>query len=98
MPIRRILFGVIAIIVLSVLGGSALIWRPAIGPISASERPSVDEQTYTRGAELALIGDCNVCHVGDSAKAYAGGRSIPTPFGTIFAANITPDRETGIGG
>ena len=98
MPVRRILLGAIAVIVLLVLGGSALIWRPAIAPISASERPSVDEQTYRRGAELAAIGDCNVCHVGNSGKAYAGGRSIPTPFGTIFATNITPDTETGIGG
>ena len=98
MPIRRILLGAIAVIVLLVLGGSALTWRPAIAPISASERPSVDEQTYRRGAELAAIGDCNVCHVGDSGKPYAGGRSIPTPFGTIFASNITPDMGTGIGG
>jgi mono/diheme cytochrome c family protein len=98
MPLRRILFGAIAAIVILALGGFAWTWRPAIAPISASERPSVDEQTYRRGAELAAIGDCNVCHVGDSGKAYAGGRAIPTPFGTIFATNITPDMETGIGG
>ena len=98
MPLRRILFGAIAVIVILALGGFAWTWRPAIAPISASERPSVDEQTYRRGAELAAIGDCNVCHVGDSGKAYAGGRAIPTPFGTIFATNITPDMETGIGG
>jgi mono/diheme cytochrome c family protein len=98
MRFRPIIFGAIAIIVLLAVGGFVWTWRPAIAPISASERPSVDEQTYRRGAELALIGDCNVCHVGDSGKAYAGGRSIPTPFGTIFASNITPDTETGIGG
>jgi hypothetical protein len=80
MPLRRILFGAIAVIVILAFGGFAWTWWPAIAPISASERPSVDEQTYTRGAELAAIGDCNVCHVGDSGKAYAGGRSIPTPF------------------
>ena len=28
---------------------------------------------------------------------YAGGRGIETPFGTVFACNLTPDRETGIG-
>src|ERR1700729_1964420 len=98
MPLRRILFGAIAAIVILALGGFAWTWRPAIAPISASERPSVDAQTYRRGAELAAIGDCSVCHVGDSGKPYAGGRSIPTPFGTIFASNITPDMGTGIGG
>jgi hypothetical protein len=28
----------------------------------------------------------------------AGGREIPSPFGTFYASNITPDPETGIGG
>jgi hypothetical protein len=28
---------------------------------------------------------------------YAGGRALPTPFGTIYASNLTPDPETGIG-
>ena len=27
----------------------------------------------------------------------AGGRELPTPFGTFYAPNITPDRDTGIG-
>jgi mono/diheme cytochrome c family protein len=30
-------------------------------------------------------------------KAFAGGLGIPTPFGTIYSTNITPDPETGIG-
>ena len=28
---------------------------------------------------------------------FAGGRAMPTPFGTLYTSNITPDRETGIG-
>jgi mono/diheme cytochrome c family protein len=31
------------------------------------------------------------------AKAFAGGLPVPTPFGTIYSSNITPDAETGIG-
>src|SRR5690606_33054977 len=42
-------------------------------------------------------GDCAACHTQDKAKPFAGGRAIPTPFGTIYSANITPDRDTGIG-
>ena len=30
-------------------------------------------------------------------RPFAGGRPLETPFGTVFATNITPDRETGIG-
>ena len=31
------------------------------------------------------------------AKNFAGGLPVPTPFGTIYSSNITPDAETGIG-
>lgn len=47
-------------------------------------------------------GGCT-CHTnhpgeGDAAPALAGGRALKTPFGTYYSTNITPDRETGIGG
>ena len=50
-----------------------------------------------RGAQLAKVGDCAVCHTDVGGAPYAGGRAIPTPFGKVFASNITPDVETGIG-
>ena len=50
-----------------------------------------------KGAELAAIGDCAVCHTSEDGHPYAGGRGVPTPFGTVYATNITPDPATGIG-
>jgi mono/diheme cytochrome c family protein len=50
-----------------------------------------------RGRYLAAAGDCEACHTAPGGKPFAGGRAIPTPFGTIYSANITPDRTTGIG-
>ncbi|WP_426958671.1 c-type cytochrome [Muricoccus radiodurans] len=59
-----------------------------------------------RGRYLVTVGDCVACHlvqgtavgnVPTGGSAFAGGRAIETPFGNILAANITPDRETGIG-
>ena len=38
------------------------------------------------------------CHTEAKGAANAGGRKFEGPFGTVYAANITPDRETGIGG
>ena len=38
------------------------------------------------------------CHTEPKGAANAGGRKFEGPFGTVYAANITPDRETGIGG
>jgi mono/diheme cytochrome c family protein len=97
MPFRRVIVAAVVAVALMLLAGFAWTWRPAIAPIAAAERPSVDEPTFRHGAELVAIGNCNDCHVGDSGKPYAGGRPIPTPFGKIFASNITPDAETGIG-
>lgn len=58
---------------------------------------SADQVAIERGRYLAVAGNCTGCHMGP-AGAFAGGRGIETPFGTINAANITADRETGIGG
>jgi mono/diheme cytochrome c family protein len=44
-----------------------------------------------------VAGDCASCHTADPAKPFAGGKRISTPFGGVYAANLTPDRETGIG-
>jgi mono/diheme cytochrome c family protein len=50
-----------------------------------------------RGRDLAAIGNCNDCHTLRGGKAFAGGLPVPTPFGTIYSSNITPDPDTGIG-
>ncbi len=50
-----------------------------------------------RGRNLVSAGDCEACHTDDGGKPFAGGRAVPTPFGTIYSTNITPDRSTGIG-
>lgn len=50
-----------------------------------------------RGAYLAQAGHCAGCHTARGGEPYAGGRALATPFGTVYAANLTPDAETGIG-
>src|SRR5262245_37663632 len=50
-----------------------------------------------RGEYLARAGDCIACHTAPEGRTFAGGRAMPTPFGTLYSSNITPDRETGIG-
>jgi mono/diheme cytochrome c family protein len=37
------------------------------------------------------------CHTARGGNPYAGGRAVPTPFGTIYTSNLTSDRTTGIG-
>jgi mono/diheme cytochrome c family protein len=82
-----------------VLGGAALAaaWRPAIRPIAQPAARSFARGEVARGAGLAKLGDCMVCHTAQGGAPYAGGRAIPTPFGQIYATNITPDPQTGVG-
>ncbi len=57
-----------------------------------------DEQALVvKGEYLAKAGDCIACHTEPGGALFAGGRALPTPFGTIYSSNITPDPTTGIG-
>ncbi|MFN8625241.1 MAG: cytochrome c [Candidatus Binatia bacterium] len=59
--------------------------------------PAWAETAAERGkAIFALAGGCS-CHTAAEGPVGAGGGKIPTPFGTFFGSNITPDPETGIG-
>jgi mono/diheme cytochrome c family protein len=86
---------------LLVVGGAAGLaaygWRPAIDPVDPPAAASFDPALVRTGAELASVGNCGTCHTAPGGKPFAGGLPLPTPFGTIFTTNITPDPETGIG-
>jgi len=63
---------------------------------SADDFAATPEQV-ARGAYLARAGNCAACHTDRGGAAYAGGKGIATPFGTVYASNLTPDTKTGIG-
>ncbi len=97
MASRRIIASVIFIFVLAAaFAAFAVIWRPAIAAIDPPH--SFDAALVKRGRALAAAGNCSDCHTVRGGEAFAGGLPVPTPFGTIYSSNITPDLETGIGG
>lgn len=59
--------------------------------------PAQATSTPERGAYLAQVGNCAGCHTVRGGKPYAGGMGIDTPFGAVYASNLTPDVTTGIG-
>jgi mono/diheme cytochrome c family protein len=69
----------------------------AFAPARADTDPQA-YQTIERGRYLATLGDCAGCHTKPAGPPFAGGVALATPFGKLLAPNITPDRETGIGG
>ena len=94
----RIIASIVAIaLVAGAAGVFAITWRPAIAAIDPPAPQSFDVSLVKRGRELAAIGNCSDCHTLRGGKSFAGGLPVPTPFGTIYSSNITPDAETGIG-
>src|SRR3954451_6709936 len=66
-----------------------------IGTLAAESTQSFER--VERGRYLAILGDCTGCHTKPGAEPFAGGLTLPTPFGNLVAPNITPDPDTGIG-
>lgn len=94
----RIITGIAAVVLVSSAAAAfAVAWRPQIAAEAPPRPDSFDPAIVRRGRDLAAIGNCNTCHTAPGGGNYAGGLPVPTPFGTIFSSNITPDAETGIG-
>ena len=62
-----------------------------------TESPVSGTSTPERGAYLSKVGNCAGCHTMRAGQPYAGGLGIDTPFGAVYASNLTPDAATGIG-
>src|ERR1700730_2294880 len=69
----------------------------SIGVVSAAVADSQNFDRIERGRYLAVLSDCAACHTAPGGQPFAGGLALQTPFGTLVAPNITPDRDTGIG-
>jgi mono/diheme cytochrome c family protein len=94
--IWRTLVGVVVVVAVAFGAFYAWAWNSEIPPENPSAF-SFDPGIVAKGAQLAAVGDCAVCHTQSGGKPYAGGFPVETPFGTIYGTNITPDPETGIG-
>lgn len=79
----------------TILTGLALAGVALCSAVAGAAEPSPELIAY--GKTLVEAGDCAGCHTADPARPFAGGKRIDTPFGAIYAPNLTPDRDTGIG-
>ena len=87
---KRLVVLVIAVVIAAIAIAIALrqTSSPKLGQTSANAE---------QGQYLVRAGNCFGCHTVQGGQPYAGGRAIPTPFGTLYSTNITPDANTGIG-
>lgn len=90
-------------VVIGLIGVAGIGYVAVLPRLGVPELPALDASVQgdaARGTYVATAAGCYACHTakGDDTKPYAGGRAFKTPFGTIYAPNITPDPDTGIGG
>ena len=66
--------------------------------VEVAQGTSATSEEVARGKYVfGATGGCG-CHTVRDQPVNAGGRKYDGPFGTIYSTNITPDRDTGIGG
>lgn len=90
----------LAIVLAGVVAAAALVaWLNVRGDAHEADAaaPELTPALVARGAYLARAGNCAGCHTARGGAPYAGGRGIETPFGTVYAGNLTPDDATGLG-
>ncbi|WP_179400923.1 cytochrome c [Burkholderia guangdongensis] len=94
---RSLWWGASGVVLVGLAVAIGIMVEPSIAPIEPPARASFDPQLVRAGARIVALGDCIVCHTAKDGQPFAGGLPLATPFGTIYATNITPDPDTGIG-
>ena len=88
-----------AAILITLIAATALVLQNVLagksgGPVQAI---SAAADVVARGKYLAAAADCAACHTAPGGAPFAGGLPMQSGFGTIYATNITPDPDEGIG-
>ncbi len=93
-------------ILLGTLGALAILAPGAWGQAAV---PGAAAPDLKNGETMFYAGGCASCHAAPASPkcddpkirnelTLAGGRCMKTPFGTFYVPNISPDKESGIGG
>ena len=106
----RVLWAIAIIILLLILiSAASWLWLkstqaktsdPPPGVLSILTAPIPDgpnADLIRRGRYLTIAGDCASCHTRRGGRPFEGGLGLETPFGVIYSANLTSDRDNGIG-
>ena len=94
--LKRVVLG----LVLVALIGLGLFWWLTIPSTVAAASLPARRPDLTNGQTMFNAGGCSSCHaVPDQPDRLklGGGLAIPSPFGTFYAPNISPDPSDGIG-
>jgi mono/diheme cytochrome c family protein len=94
--LRRVL---LSFVVVAVVGFAIYWWLTIPAVVQASALPAYTPN-LANGLTTFNAGGCSSCHAVPSQPdrtRLGGGLAIPSPFGTFYAPNISPDPADGIG-
>jgi mono/diheme cytochrome c family protein len=94
--LRRLLIAA----VLAAAVGLAAFWWLTSPPMALAVTEPNHAPNLANGLTVFNAGGCSSCHAVPSQPdrtRLGGGLAIPSPFGTFYAPNISPDRADGIG-
>ena len=96
---RALVRSALGVVAIGALLVALIAWLNLRGedPLMPDAAAPASADQIARGAYLSRAGNCMGCHTERGGAAYAGGRGVPTPFGTVFAPNLTPDKTSGLG-
>jgi mono/diheme cytochrome c family protein len=81
--------------------GFAMFWWLTVPAVIPAQSLAVYTPNLANGLVVFNAGGCASCHAvpGQPDRLrLGGGLAIPSPFGTFYAPNISPDKADGIGG
>jgi mono/diheme cytochrome c family protein len=94
--LKRVVLGLVLV---ALIGLGVFWWLTIPSAVAAASLPA-RQPDLTNGQTMFNAGGCSSCHAvpeqPDRLK-LGGGLAIPSPFGTFYAPNISPDPNDGIG-
>ena len=90
----------LAIIIILAAAGVAAFWFVTIPQTVPASALGTYTPNMINGRTMFYAGGCAACHATpnqDDRTRLGGGLSLPSPFGTFYAPNISPHAKDGIG-
>src|SRR5437868_4746083 len=94
--LKRIVFGLVLI---AAAGLGVFWWLTIPSHVAAASLPAY-QPNAANGQTMFNIGGCSSCHAVPNQPdrtRLGGGLALPSPFGTFYVPNISPDPNDGIG-
>jgi mono/diheme cytochrome c family protein len=94
---------ILALVGLGVVGAGAVLFLTRGQTLPDSDFATLGPADVKNGEMVFWAGGCESCHAakgaeGDAKLVLSGAAPLPTPFGTFYPPNISPDETAGIGG